>query len=186
MFRRRPLGRRFRPIPPGGGPRQALINANRLEESGHYRDAAEIFERLARGAEQRGILKHAPFLYLRSAHCYLHASNAEHAIDLMNQGLQLLENTQRWSALYKAGERSVFELKETGHAEAASELQAWLDKTLKDHPEAIQAATAPSKPSLKLPSKCPFCGATVRSDQVEWIDEETAECLYCGSAVQAE
>jgi len=184
MFRRRPLGRRFRPTPPGGGPRQALMNANRLEEAGNYRDAAKIFERLARGAHQRGILKHAPFLYLRAAHCFLHASQAEHALDLMNQGLQLLEDTRRWLALNKAGSRSVYELKEMGHIQAANEVQAWLEKTLKDHPEAVQAATLPSKPSPKLPSKCPFCGATIRSDQVEWIDEDTAECLYCGSAVQ--
>jgi hypothetical protein len=186
MFRRRPLGHRFRPTPPGGGPRQALLNANRLEEAGHYRDAAEIFERLARGAQQRGILKHAPFLYLRAAHCYLHASQAEHAIDLMNLGLQLLCDTGRWRALYKAGERSVLELREMGNTQAANEVQAWLDKTLQDHPEAIHDAAAPSKPAHKLPAKCPFCGATVRSDQVEWIDADTAECLYCGSAVQAD
>jgi tetratricopeptide (TPR) repeat protein len=186
MFRRRPLGRRYKPIPPGGGPRQALLNANRLEEAGHYRDAAEIFERLARGAHQRGILKHAPFLYLRAAHCYLLASQAEHALELMNQGLHLLHETRRWRVLHKAGERSVTELKEMGQAKAANEVQAWLDKTLQDHPEAIQAAAGSSKPSHKLPAKCPFCGATIRSDQVEWIDEDTAECLYCGSSVQAE
>jgi len=160
------------------------MNANRLEESGHYRDAGEIFERLARGAQQRGILKHAPFLYLRAAHCYLHASQADHALNLMKQGLQLLEDTRRWQALSKAGERSIQELEELGHTQAASETRVWLDKILQDHPEAVQAASVTPQPALKLPEKCPFCGATIRSDQVEWIDQDTAECLYCGSAVQ--
>jgi tetratricopeptide (TPR) repeat protein len=186
MFRRRPLGRIFGPASPGGRPRQALLTANRLEEAGNYRDAAEIFEKLARGAHQRGNLKHAPFLYLRAARCFLHASQTEHALGLMNQGLRLLEETQRWPALYRAGRRSIIELKEMGHAQAANEVQVWLDSAMQNHPEAIQAAMASTKQSHKLPSKCPFCGATIRSDQVEWIDDDTAECVYCGSAIQAE
>jgi len=37
----------------------------------------------------------------------------------------------------------------------------------------------------RLPASCPFCGAPLRSDQVEWIDERRARCAYCGSPVKA-
>jgi endogenous inhibitor of DNA gyrase (YacG/DUF329 family) len=35
-----------------------------------------------------------------------------------------------------------------------------------------------------LPTHCPACGGTVRPDEVEWLDEITAECAYCGSPVR--
>jgi hypothetical protein len=158
-----------------------------LKDNGNYKEAAEIFERLARGAHNRGMLKQAPFLYLQAAHCCLLSSQAKRGIGLMNQGLRLLEETQRWPALFKAGERSVAELRRRGHNQEADDLQGWLDDALKEHPEASQEISGISGRSApRLPSKCPFCGATLRSDQIEWIDGDTAECLYCGSAVPAE
>jgi hypothetical protein len=161
-----------------------------MKDAGNYEEAAEIFERLAKGAQDRGILKHAPFLYLQAAHCCLLASKTDRGVGLMSQGLRLLEETQRWPALHKAGERSVTELKNLGHTEVAEKIQEWLDETLKDHPEATSpeygTPYATQKRIPKLPSKCPHCGATLRSDQAEWIDETTAECIYCGSAVKSE
>jgi hypothetical protein len=34
-----------------------------------------------------------------------------------------------------------------------------------------------------LPAQCPYCGGPLRSDQVEWIDAQRAECGYCGGVV---
>lgn len=36
----------------------------------------------------------------------------------------------------------------------------------------------------RLPAACPLCGAPVCSDEVEWIDEFSAECAFCGAVVQ--
>jgi Zn finger protein HypA/HybF involved in hydrogenase expression len=46
--------------------------------------------------------------------------------------------------------------------------------------------TSAEKPKPILPTNCPGCGGPIRSDEVEWADEVTAECPYCGSAVRAE
>jgi hypothetical protein len=35
-----------------------------------------------------------------------------------------------------------------------------------------------------LPTHCPSCGAALRPDEIEWLDESTAECAYCGSPVR--
>jgi hypothetical protein len=35
----------------------------------------------------------------------------------------------------------------------------------------------------KLPGACPQCGAPLRSDSVEWIDAQSAECDSCGSVI---
>jgi hypothetical protein len=37
-----------------------------------------------------------------------------------------------------------------------------------------------------LPTNCHGCGAPLHGDEVEWTDENTAECPYCGSAVRSE
>ena len=37
-----------------------------------------------------------------------------------------------------------------------------------------------------LPTSCLKCGASLRADEVEWVDVDTAECDYCGSLNRAE
>jgi hypothetical protein len=44
--------------------------------------------------------------------------------------------------------------------------------------------TSTKKPIL--PTHCPSCGAAVKPDEVEWLDDITAECGYCGSPVREE
>ena len=41
------------------------------------------------------------------------------------------------------------------------------------------------KSLLVLPTKCPSCGAAVRSNEVKWLDDITAECNYCKSPIRA-
>lgn len=191
MLRRRPFYRRstlrrLSTLEPG--PRQMLINANQLKDSGKFGDAADIYERLARGAENRGILVRAPHLYLEAAYCRLISKQVQSGIDLMWQGFHLLEKTKRWHAMFENGKVAVTELHRTGQVGAADKLQAWLDQTLKDHPEEIsslsESTTAKRHP--RFPPKCPQCGASIRADQADWIDEDNIECPYCGSAIPPE
>ena len=37
-----------------------------------------------------------------------------------------------------------------------------------------------------LPARCGQCGALIRTDEIEWIDAQTAECAYCGSPIRPE
>ena len=83
----------------------------------------------------------------------------------------------------------VQELNRLGYAKQAMEFEAWLNQTAPVRPEHLPDARPDQpvqKPAPRLPGKCPFCGACLRSDMVEWIDDASAECPYCGSAVPAE
>ena len=171
-------------------PHAALREAQRLKEAGEYKEAARIFERLAKGAEERGI-ERAPFLYLQAAHCCLLSRQTERGVGLTSHGLRLLAREQRWTALYRAGTRAIEVLREHNQKEIAAKIQIWLNEQLADHPEArstpVRTPTAQSNTSaVSLPEKCPYCGASLRSDQVLWIDDHSAECVYCGSSVSAE
>jgi len=52
----------------------------------------------------------------------------------------------------------------------------------------IGAAASASATTRKpiLPTHCPGCGGPVRADEVDWLDDVTAECNWCGSPVRAE
>ncbi|MFW9849071.1 MAG: hypothetical protein ACFFF4_08020 [Candidatus Thorarchaeota archaeon] len=37
----------------------------------------------------------------------------------------------------------------------------------------------------QFPKKCPYCGAVLKLDKVQWVDSVTALCPNCESAIQA-
>ncbi len=192
MFRRRPLRRRLLMRPVRGAPlaeraRRALMHGHQMMETGNYAEAAQVFEHLAKEAEARGMQQRAPQLYLRAARARLLNGQLEPSMQWLNKGLEMLAEAERWPAVYKAGSMAVDELKRQGHSKEAEQVQAWLDETLKDHPEAKTVPVGPGAAGHrpKLPAKCPFCGGSVRPDEVEWLDNSTAECAYCGSIVTA-
>lgn len=169
MLRRRPFIRRrlFRQGSAiGTGPRQMLIRANQFKDSGNYLNAADIYERLGKGAQDRGMLNQAPHLYLEAAHCRLLAKQIKPGIDLMWQGFHLLEKASRWQVINQHGNSWVEELERLRLLEASNKLQIWLEQVLKDHIEAIHTHSDLSiiKTSSRVPEKCPFCGASIQSN----------------------
>ena len=105
------------------------------------------------------------------------------AVAYFRSGLALLKAQQRYHRLHKAGGRIVDELRERGLNAEADEVESVLGSGIP-----AEASKEPQSPQRKaiLPTHCPSCGAAVRSDEVEWMDEQTAECDYCGSPVRAE
>ena len=87
------------------------------------------------------------------------------------------------------GNRVVAELNEHGMTAEAQEFAAWHKGILPPPPAgtapAFAASAAPAKKPV-LPTHCPGCGGPVRADDVEWLDDVTAECNWCGSPVRAE
>lgn len=180
MFPRRrpPLRRR----PQQSKAQQILQRAHHLMEEKEYAQAAEIFERLAQGAKQRGMLQRAPRLFLQAGRAYVLAKKENQGVGCIRQGLNILARSQRWPALHRAGKRVVYELTESEYPKLAQEFEDWLEETL---PDRIEDAPRPaSTRSVTLPLKCPSCGAPIRSDEVEWADSTTAVCPYCGSGLR--
>ncbi len=179
MFRR---ARRFlRGTPPPPVP-PALQRARRLMDAGAYAEAAQTFHDLAQKAEER-FPERAPFLYFEAGHAAILCGDHKKAVAHFRSGLTLLASQQRFHRVQKAGARITAELRERGLQAEADEIETLIKNNL---PTQLTAESSSPQKRAILPTHCPSCGAAVRPDEVEWLDEVTAECDYCGSPVRAE
>jgi len=181
MFRRRgrirPIRRAFSPdVPP------VLQRANNLLAAGNYSAAAEAFEQIARAAHARGGPR-APMFFLQAGRARILAGQTSLGMEHLKQALAILASLGQWPRFQRAGERASQELTERGLTAEASEIRELLQTRL---PPGFAASPAAGMPARRptLPTHCPSCGAAVRPDEVEWLDDETAECAYCGSPVR--
>ena len=174
-----------RPARPGFGAAQippALRHANQLMAAGDFAGAAGAFEDLAQRAEARNGPRTPAFL-MQAGRARLQMGDAAAAVEHFKHALNLLAQTKRFTWLYRAGTRTVQDLKTHGLEKEAQEISALVSAN-------VPAGNVPAGPQNQtrppLPTHCPACGGPVRSDEADWIDEQTAECPFCGSPVRAE
>lgn len=172
MFRRQIRKTLAPEVPP------ILQEANFAFSKGEYGHAAELFEQIARTADGRGGPR-APLFHLQAGRARLLAGQTALGMPSLRRGLELLAQRGQFQRLQRSGRRVVSELNEHGLKSEASAIEAWLGSVL---PAGLPAATSAARPVL--PTHCPSCGAPLRPDEVEWLDENTAECGYCGSPVR--
>jgi hypothetical protein len=154
-------------------------------DKGQYPQAAEIFERLASVAARMTRPRQAANLFLQAGHALVLAGQVAAGIKLAQQGLTILADVEAWELFDQFGARAVGELEQQGQRDAARQLSEWI-KTRRSGQPAPTPDSQPSPQPARLPGKCPSCGASVRPDEVEWFDEATAECAYCGSVLQTQ
>ena len=94
----------------------------------------------------------------------------------------MLFRSGQFQRLLQARRRALTELNERGLTEEAAAIDAWLKSVSPESSELDTQIPQGKKPVL--PTHCPQCGAVLRPDEVEWLDEITAECGYCGSPVR--
>lgn len=179
MFRRARRLLRGGPVP---AVPPALRNAHRLMEIGKYAEASLAFYDLAKKAEDR-FPERAPILYAEAGRAAVLSDDAKKGVIHFRSALTLLSTQQRYRRLQNLGERIVAELRERGLNAEADEVASVLRNNAQA--PAAKEAAAPQKRGI-LPTHCPSCGAAVRPDEVDWLDDVTAECDYCGSPVRAE
>lgn len=181
MHKNRPFLRPFR----RPGRRQVspeLRHANALMESGQFLEAASAFAHIAKQTErQRG--PRAPIFHLRAGRAYAQADVPSKAMPHLKKGLSMIAIRRDWAPLQRFGQRTVDELNELGHTAEAQEIADYLASVL---PKGLAQTAPPSDERVSLPTRCPGCGAPVRADEVEWIDNQTAECVFCGNPVRGE
>ncbi|HLO31185.1 MAG TPA: hypothetical protein VK249_18695 [Anaerolineales bacterium] len=174
MFRRQIRKTLAQEVPP------ILQEANFAFDKGEYGRAAELFEQIAQTAAARGGPRSSLF-YLQAGRARILAGQIQLGMPALKRGLELLAQRGQFPRLQQAGMRVIAELNQRGLKNEASEMEAWLKTVL---PSVPSIAPVPKRPVL--PTHCPSCGAALRPDEVEWLDEVTAECAYCGSPVRAE
>jgi hypothetical protein len=175
-------------------PRRMLARADRLFNQGEFAEAAPILDRLARGADERGMLNRAGDLYLQSARCHLEMGKATLAVERGKHALRLLGRAGLFGKIERLMPRMVEALQEKGHQAEAEALRQEVEARLAEvpperrappgaHPAAWPPTTRPMA-RRELPAKCSACGAPVKPDDVTWLDPQTAECPYCGSVLR--
>jgi hypothetical protein len=174
LFRRQIRKTLAQDVPP------ILQEANFAFDKGEYGRAGELFERIAETAAARGGPR-APIFYLQAGRARILAGQTSLGMPSLQRGLELFAQRGQLARLDQAATRVVAELRERGLIMEAGQIEAWL-KTVS--PSLPPSEAAPKRPVL--PTHCPACGAAMRPDEVEWLDEVTAECAYCGSPVRAE
>src|SRR5688572_11732814 len=159
-----------------------LQEANFAFDKGEYGRAGELFEKIAETAAARGGPR-APLFYLQAGRARALAGQIALAMPSLKRGFELLAQRGAWEKFQQVGQRAVSELMENGFTAESQELRAFLNR---QSPREIPLTPSLARPIKKptLPTHCPSCGAAVRPDEVEWLDEVTAECAYCGSPIR--
>lgn len=177
MFRRQIRKSLAQEVPP------ILQEANFVFSKGEYGRAAELFEQIAQTADARGGPR-APIFHLQAGRARILAGQTSLGIPSLKRSLEILAERKQFPRLHKAGARVIAELNERGLKNEADEIEAWLKSTSPAMPT-FDTREVPTKRPV-LPTHCPSCGAAMRPDEVDWLDEVTAECAYCGSPVREE
>jgi hypothetical protein len=175
MFRRQIRKTLAQNVPP------ILQEANFAFDKGDYGRAGELFEKIAQAADARGGPR-APILHIQAGRARVFAGQTQLGIPSVKRGLELFAGRGQLHKLHQAGTRVIAELKARGLDSEAAEMQSWLAK-LAPGMSAVESGPVPARRPV-LPTHCPSCGAAVRPDEVEWLDDVTAECAYCGSPVR--
>lgn len=174
MFRRHIRKTLAQDVPP------ILQEANFAFDKGEYGRAGELFEHIAKTAGARGG-RRAPLFYLQAGRARMLAGQPSLGMPSLQRAFELLGQQRRPLRLHRIARRVISEMREHGLDREAAEVESWL---VNASPSAPSEGPAIKRPAL--PTHCPSCGAAVRPDEIEWRDEVTAECAYCGSPLHAE
>ncbi len=165
----------------GERPKQLLREAHRLVELQRYAEAAALFAQLADGAARLGMPARAAHLALFATRAYLEAGDTPNTLTRARQALQFWLDAERESKAQPVFTQLIADLR-------ARALHAEANTLLNEFPHLSDTLTAADTPTSRgqLPAQCPNCGGPLRSDEVDWVDETSAECAYCGGVVKTE
>jgi hypothetical protein len=151
--------------------------------AGNYAEAADAYEQLARAAEARGGPR-APFFYVQAGRSRVLAGQTANGIEHLERGLGLFAVRGQQFKASNVGYRIINELNARGLKKEAQQITDYIQE-LVPGVGTSSTETAPAK-RPPLPTHCPGCGAPLRPDEVDWLDDATAACEYCGSPAHGE
>ena len=175
--RLRPRWFRGGPIRPLAAPViRRLRRAHGLVTQGSYAEGASELELIAEEAAARGIPRGA-VLMVEAGLAWILAGELARGLPLAERGLGWMGEGDAGTRLAMLRDRVAATLRQAGHAAEAERIQQAF----------ASGGAAPSAPPAKrdLPAVCPQCGGAVRPDEVEWVDETSAVCDYCGSVLKS-
>ena len=185
-FRGRGMGRQgFRPLGPQA--KGQLMQANQLLTGGQALEAAAIFAGVALFAHQNGMPARSANLTARAALAYLEANDLEHAKEFALKAVTQSLGSNNVQQAVRIAQQVLSQMKARNMTQDAEAMKAQFNALLSPYGVTLaDGATAAAPVHGKLPAQCPSCLGPVRPDAIEWIDDQTAECAFCGSIIKAE
>lgn len=163
-----------------------LILANQEVDQGNCLEAAQIYDYL--GASFSGKqYSRAAYIFLQAGRAFVQGNQPKHAMDCFKMGLSMLSQANRTQLMLQVGSRIVGDLNYRGLRNEAQLVTNWLDALNGGSIQSFGRPVTSFDPTRpRLPLKCPFCKGNLLPDEMDWLDTNTAECPYCGSAVQGD
>jgi hypothetical protein len=159
-----------------------LSRANRQVASKKPGEAARLFAQLAQEMEATDHQRRAANFHALAAHSFADARDEKRALMHAQSALTLFieyQMVRRIGRFYPI-------IMEKFLAYNMTQAVAMLQNEFGEKIGAMPATTATTEPGKKdrLPTTCPKCGAPVHNTDVNWIDDQSAECIYCGSVLE--
>ena len=161
---------------------EVLTKANQMVANGNPGDAAPLFAQLARDLGSNHP-RRAANLHAVAAHAYADSANEALALAQARAalGMFIQNNMVNRTPVFYANISRKFD--KMGMKTAASTLQNEFGEKV-----GAKGAQVPARPPTGrgvIPTNCPKCGAPLSRASATWINDQTAECEYCGSAIRA-
>jgi hypothetical protein len=153
-----------------------LRRAHNMVAAGEFGEGAAELEAIAQQAAAKGIPM-AALLMVEAGLAWIQGGEVSRGVALAERGLAWVSEGEAGTRLAMLRDRVGDTLRKAGYsAEAEAILKSF---------EVAEAT--PQQPAVRkdLPGECPQCGGIVRTDEVEWIDDSSAVCDYCGSILKA-
>ena len=184
--------RMFRPKGRGISPTShpVMQRASKQMAMENYSGAALTFEKMAERANSRNGPA-APHLFIQAGRANFLARQIPNGMVDIHKGLKLFAERKDWLRFGRNRKRVVKQLRRMGNENEANELMNFMAGELPADMDAIENEPqldlkTIARANASLPNQCQKCGAPVRSDEVEWVDDRSAECSFCGNIIQSE
>ena len=161
-----------------------LAKANRLMLDSQPAEAGPLFAQLANTMQASHHPRRAANLYARAAHAYADGHNEPAALGHARTALSLFiqfKMAQRTPVFFA---NITQKMNNKGMKPAADALQREFGAQIASRPSQPQPGRARRRGLL--PTSCPKCGGPVHGEEIDWVDENTAACEYCGTLIRTE
>jgi hypothetical protein len=162
----------------------ALRQVNQFAANGRNLEAAGILTQLAQKMENTNHPRRAANFHAQAAHLYADGSDPVQALAHAQAALRLFIQHQMANRAPRFYANITQKMRNRGMPAGAAQLEKEFGSSIGAIPATAQPAGQPNRG--RLPSSCPQCGAPARSDEVDWIDNASAECVFCGAVIQTQ
>lgn len=162
--------------------RQRLMEAHQRYQDGQYAEAAERFGRMAEVARERNMPQIAAHLSAKAAASHAQLGDAGQMRSWLDRAVSDARQVTDKDRTARTFGTLVQVLRGSPLAGSADEIEAELRQQLGVTPKASEGGgTVNRSMRRQLPQRCSACGAPVSGAEVQFNEDGSADCNFCGS-----